>query len=86
MKMSDIAITRSSSTLWELFHFGIHSIMIPLKATGGNHQTHNAQYFKDEYGFIMLDEDDDLTSDIRKYCEKYRFLRKKTLNLDEYFT
>lgn len=32
--LCDIAITRGSSTLWELFYFGIHSIIIPLKATG----------------------------------------------------
>lgn len=85
MKTADIAITRSSSTLWELLHFGVHSIMVPLKNTGWNHQTHNANYFKDEYGFIMLDEDGDLSAELKHYCEKYKFLRKKNLNLENYF-
>lgn len=78
----DIAITRGSSTLWELFYFGIHSIIIPLKATGGNHQYHNGKYFNENYGSDLLDEDDNLHLEMFRRLQKYKPLRKKDLNLE----
>jgi UDP-N-acetylglucosamine--N-acetylmuramyl-(pentapeptide) pyrophosphoryl-undecaprenol N-acetylglucosamine transferase len=83
MKNSDIAITRGSSTLWELYYFGIHSIIIPLKATGWNHQTHNWEYFKKEFESDLLDEDSDtLNLDIFRKLQNYKTLRKAKLNLE----
>ncbi len=83
MKDSDIAITRGSSTLWELYYFWIHSIIIPLKATGWNHQTHNAQYFQKEFGSDVLDEDDEtLNLEIFRRLQSYKTLRKANLNLE----
>ena len=79
---SDIAITRWSSTLWELFFFGIHSIIIPLKATGWNHQYHNWTYFNEKYGSDMLDEDENLHLEIFRKLQKYKNLRKTGLNLE----
>ncbi len=81
---SDIAITRGSSTLWELFYFGIHSIIIPLKATGWNHQYHNALYFNENYGSDVLDEDDNLHLEMFRRLQKYKDLRKTGLNLEWY--
>lgn len=76
MKDIDIAITRGSSTLWELTSFGIHSIIIPLKATGGDHQTKNAEYFHEKYGSDIIDEDSDLKSELTKKLNSYKDLRK----------
>lgn len=81
---TDIAITRGSSTLWELFYFGIHSIVVPLKATGGNHQYHNAEYFNENYGSDILDEDENLHLEMFRKLQKYKILRKADLNLEWY--
>jgi len=80
--VSDIAITRGSSTLWELYYFGIHSIIIPLKATGWNHQYHNGKYFNEKYGSDLLDEDDNLHLEIFRRLQTYKDLRKTGLNLE----
>jgi UDP-N-acetylglucosamine:LPS N-acetylglucosamine transferase len=69
---SDIAITRGSSTLWELFYFGIHSIIIPLRATGGDHQMKNAQYFHENYGSDILDEEENLHLELFRKIQKYK--------------
>lgn len=86
LKNIDIAITRGSSTLWELNHFGIHSLIIPLKATGGDHQTKNAQYFHEHFGSDILDEDDtELNLKLFRLIRKYKDFRKSELNLDGFF-
>ena len=84
MKDIDIAITRGSSTLWELTSFGIHSIIIPLKATGGDHQTKNAEYFHEKYGSDIIDEDSDLKSELTKKLNSYKDLRKNWLMLEDF--
>ncbi len=81
---SDIAITRGSSTLWELMYFGIHSIIIPHKYTGGNHQQKNAEYFQKTYGSDILDEDDQLELELFRKLNSYKNLRKSGLNLEGY--
>jgi len=86
MKTIDIAITRGSSTLWELYHFGIHSIIIPLKNAGGDHQTKNAEYFHEHFGSDVLDEDDtELPLQLFRLLQKYKDFRKTELNLDGFF-
>ena len=80
----DIAITRGSSTLWELYYFGIHSIIIPLKATGGNHQYHNWVYFNENFGSDLLDEDDNLHLEMFRKLQTYKNLRKTGLNMEWY--
>jgi len=80
--VSDIAISRGSSTLWELFYFWIHTIIIPLKATGWNHQYHNWKYFSEKYGSDLLDEDENLSLEIFRKLQKYKDLRKTGLNLE----
>ena len=82
--VSDIAISRGSSTLWELFYFGIHTIIIPLKATGWNHQYHNGKYFSENYGSDLLDEDENLSLEMFRRLQKYKDLRKTGLNLEWY--
>lgn len=81
---TDIAITRGSSTLWELFYFGIHSIIVPLRETGGDHQMKNAQYFHETYGSDLLDEQENISLEIFRKLQKYKQLRKKDLNLEGY--
>jgi len=80
----DIAITRWSSSIWELYYFGIHSIIVPLKATGWNHQYHNAMYFQENFWSDVLDEDDNLHLEMFRRLQKYKPLRKKDLNLQWY--
>lgn len=79
--MCDIAVTRGSSLLWELYYFWIHAIIIPLKATGGDHQTKNAEYFHEKYGSDILDEDDNLHLALFRKLQNYKELRKTGLNL-----
>lgn len=81
----DLAITRGSSALWELYFFGIHSIIVPLKATGGNHQHHNALYFQENFGSDVLDENENLNLEIFRLLQKYKNLRKSGLNIDGFF-
>lgn len=81
---ADIAITRGSSTLWELFYFGIHSIIIPLRSTGWNHQMKNAEYFHKNYGSDIVEESEWMELEIFRKIQKYKPLRKKDLNLEWY--
>lgn len=85
MKTTDIAITRGSSTLWELYYFGIHSIIIPHKATWGNHQYHNATYFNANFWSDILDEEENLHLEMFRRLQAYKTLRKSWLNLDGFF-
>ena len=82
---ADIAVTRGSSTLWELFYFGIHSIIIPLPHSGRNHQYYNAQYFRDTYGFDILDEEKHLHLELFRKLQSYKDFRKIDLNLEGFF-
>ncbi len=80
--MSDIAITRWSSLLWELYYFGIHAIIVPLKATGGDHQTKNAEFFHTHYGSDILEENDTLSLELFRKLQQYKDLRKNGLHLE----
>jgi len=79
--LCDIAITRWSSTLWELFYFWVHAIIVPLKAAG-THQFKNAEYFHEKYGSDILDEDDNLNLELFRKLQMYKPLRKCDLNLE----
>ncbi len=80
---SDIAITRAwATTLWELYYFGIHSIIIPLKNSAWNHQTKNAIVFNKNFWSNILEESDKLSLEIFRLLEKFKELRKAWLNLD----
>ena len=86
LKQTDIAITRAgATTLWELTAFGIHSIIIPLSESAGNHQEKNALYFHKNYGSDILNEKDSLDENIFRKLEKYKNLRKNWLNLKDFF-
>lgn len=85
-KKSDIAITRWWATsLWELYYFGIHSIIVPLKNSAWNHQVENAIYFKEHFWSDILDEDDKLNLEIFRLINKYKNLRKAWLNTKNFF-
>ena len=86
-KDADIAITRAgATTLWELYYFGIHSIIIPLKNSANNHQVKNALYFKEKFWSDIIDESNDLEDHLKKLLYRYKELRKSGLNLDGFFT
>ncbi len=81
-KNTDIAITRAWATsLWELYYFGVHSIIIPLSTSAQNHQFHNAQYFKENFQSEVLDENNQLNLSIFRTISKYITLRKSWLNI-----
>jgi len=81
-KQTDIAITRWwATTLWELYFFGIHSIIIPLKSAAQNHQELNAKYFENEVWSNILDEDKNLDLELFRLLTKFQKLRKSWLNL-----
>ena len=85
-KKTDIAITRAgATTLWELNNFGIHSIIIPLKNSAGNHQLSNAEYFEETFGSNILDEENNLNLEIFRLLQKFKDLRKSGLNLNNFF-
>lgn len=83
---TDIALTRAgATTLWELYFFWIHSIIIPLKTAAQNHQEHNALSFKKEFWSDVLDEENRLNLEIFRLLSKYKELRKAKLNLKHFF-
>lgn len=85
-KNTDIAITRAwATTLWELYFFGIHSIIVPLKESASNHQEENWKYFKENFWSDLLEESEKLNLDIYRLISKYKDLRKDKLNLKHFF-
>ncbi len=83
---SDIAITRAwATTLWELYFFWIHSIIIPLEWSAQNHQVLNTDYFKENFWSDVLYENDKLNLEIFRLLNKYKDLRKSWLNIKNFF-
>lgn len=84
-KKTDIAISRGwATTLWELYFFGIHTIIIPLVNSAQNHQEKNAIYFKENFWSDVLFESENLNLEIFRLVNKYRELRKDSLNLENF--
>lgn len=78
---TDIAISRAwATTLWELYFFWIHSIIIPLEWSAQNHQVLNANYFKENFSSDVLIESSKLNLEIFRLLNKYKNLRKNWLN------
>ncbi len=85
-KTVDVAITRAwATTLFELYNFWIHSIIIPIKESANNHQVENAMYFKKSFWSDIVMESENMHLEIIKLLQKYRFLRKIWLNIDHFF-
>lgn len=85
-KNTDIAITRAwATTLWELYFFWIHGIIIPLKWSAWDHQMKNALYFKESFWSDLLEESEKLNLEIFRLINKYKELRKEKLNLKHFF-
>lgn len=58
-QMSDLSITRGSATsLAEQQLFGLKKIIIPLPHTWGNHQYHNAKWYEEVHGDLVLEQND----------------------------
>lgn len=85
-KKTDIAITRAwATTLWELYYFWIHSIIIPLPTSAQNHQLLNAEYFKQNFWSDLLQESTQLNLEIFRLINRYKDLRKNWLNLKWFY-
>ncbi len=85
-KKTDIAITRGwSTTLWELYFFGIHSIIVPLEWSAQDHQVKNALYFKENFWSDVIEESPQLNLDIFRLINKYKDLRKAWLNTKNFY-
>ncbi len=54
--VADVVITRSGSTLFEIAHWGIPSIVIPLPNSHKNHQIKNAYNYAREDACIVIEE------------------------------
>ncbi len=86
LKDVDIAITRwGATTLWELYYFWVHSLIVPLKNSAWNHQMQNALYFKENFWSEILEDDENLWEKIVEKLTKYKDLRKVWLNLQNFF-
>ena len=86
LKKIDIAVTRAWATsLRELNMFGIHSIIIPLGNSAWDHQNKNAWYFHENFWSDLLDEEDNLSENLKKKLLQYRDLRKQWLNLKNFY-
>ncbi len=86
LKDIDIAIARWwATTLWELYYFWIHTIIIPLKNSAWNHQQKNAEFFNKNFWSNILDEDTKLSLELFKLLRKFKNLRKSGLNLEWFF-
>lgn len=86
MKKADIAITRWSSTLWELNYFGIHSIIIPLPHSAWNHQQKNAEFFHEKFWSNIIEENGTMNLEIFRLLQWYKQMRKTQLNLNNFFS
>ena len=86
MKKADIAITRGSSTLWELNYFGIHSIIVPLPHSAGDHQQKNAEFFHEKFGSNIVKENGTMNLELFRLLQGYKQMRKSQLNLDKFFS
>lgn len=83
---TDIAISRWwATTLWELYFFWIHTIIIPLSTSAQNHQLKNAKFFEKNFWSIFIEESDQLDLELFRLLNKYKNLRKKWLNLTGFF-
>lgn len=86
LKNIDLAISRWwATTLWELYYFWIHTIIIPLKNSAWWHQKSNAKFFKKNFWSDILDEDKNLNLELFRLLQKYKTFRKSWLNLDWFF-
>jgi UDP-N-acetylglucosamine:LPS N-acetylglucosamine transferase len=56
--------------------FGIHSIIIPLSHSAGNHQQKNAEYFHEEFGSDIITEKENIEDILLKKLQAYKGLRK----------
>ncbi|MBW7954616.1 UDP-N-acetylglucosamine--N-acetylmuramyl-(pentapeptide) pyrophosphoryl-undecaprenol N-acetylglucosamine transferase [Candidatus Gracilibacteria bacterium] len=82
---TDIAISRAgATTLWELYFFGIHTIIVPLLNSAQNHQINNANYFKNEFQSDVLNDDENLSLEIFRKLTKYKDFKKNGLNLKNF--
>ena len=85
-KQTDIAITRWwATTLWELYYFGIHSLIIPLKSSAWDHQTKNSNFFNKNFWSDIFNENLKLELELFRKLKKYETLRKNSLNLNWFF-
>ena len=84
LKDVDIAITRAwATTLWELYYFWIHSLIVPLTWSAWEHQMHNAMYFNKTFWSEILKQDDNLAWEFLARLTKYKDLRKANLNMEK---
>lgn len=82
----DIAISRAGATsLWELYYFWIHTIIVPLSESAGNHQYYNAEYFHENFWSDIAEEGENLEVELYRLVKKYKELRKWWLNLEHFF-
>ena len=85
-KDTDISITRGwATTLWELYYFWIHSLIVPLKNSAWNHQVKNSDFFNKSFWSDIFDEEKNLSLELFRKLKKYETLRKDQLNLDWFF-
>jgi len=85
-KDTDISITRGwATTLWELYYFWIHSLIVPLKNSAWNHQVKNSDFFNKSFWSDIFDEEKNLSLELFRKLKKYENLRKEKLNLDWFF-
>ena len=54
--VTDVVISRAGSTLFEIAHWGIPSIIIPITRSNGNHQIKNAYNYAREGACIVIEE------------------------------
>lgn len=86
MKKRDIAISRWwATTLWELYFFGVHTIIIPLSNSAQNHQQLNWEYFNKNFWSDLIWNDKKINIEIYRLLTKYKDLRKNSLNLDNFY-
>ena len=55
---SDLALTRSGGTVWELAAAGLPAVLVPYPHATGDHQTKNARHFERAGGAVVVSEDE----------------------------
>lgn len=54
--ISDVVITRAGSTLFEIAHWGLPSIVVPITHSNGNHQIKNAYNYSRSGACVVIEE------------------------------
>lgn len=81
---ADISITRGSATsLAEQQLFGIKKIIVPTPYTGGNHQRYNGLRYRDTYGDLLVEQNEQVDQTLTNMLDSQKRSKKTIRHPDQ---